>query len=193
VPVTDSNTDTPGDEWAALMGAAQSGDATAYRRLLTAIAPYLRSIAARHHRERSDIEDSVQDVLLTLHAVRHTYDPSRPFKPWLVAIARRRIIDRLRGQGRRRARETFLAPEHETFAAPEANTYEAEPDARALREAVAQLPEGQRQAITLLKIEEKSLKEASAASGMSIVALKVSTHRAVKTLRKILERRREDT
>ena len=180
-------------EWAALMAAAQSGEAAAYRRLLTAIAPYLRGIAARHHRERADIEDSVQDILLTVHAVRHTYDPSRPFKPWLVAIARRRIIDRLRGQGRRRARETFLAPEHETFAAPEANTYEAEADARALRDAVAQLPEGQRQAITLLKIEEKSLKEASAASGMSIAALKVSTHRAVKTLRKMLERSREKT
>lgn len=189
----DSDTNEPDHEWAALMAAAQCGDAAAYRRLLTAITPYLRGIAARHHRERVDVEDSVQDILLTLHAVRHTYDPSRPFKPWLVAIARRRIIDRLRGQGRRRAREIFLAPEHETFAAPEANTYEAEPDARALREAVAQLPEGQRQAITLLKIEEKTLKEASAASGMSIVALKVSTHRAVKTLRKILERRREKT
>jgi RNA polymerase sigma-70 factor (ECF subfamily) len=191
--VTDSDSNRLDHEWAALMAASQSGDAAAYRRLLTAITPYLRSIAARHHRERADTEDSVQDILLTIHAVRHTYDPARPFKPWLVAIARRRIIDRLRGQGRRRARETFLAPEHETFAAPETNTYEAEPDARALREAVAQLPEGQRQAVTLLKIEEKSLKEASAASGMSIVALKVSTHRAVKSLRKILERRRTET
>jgi len=191
--VTDFETENTGDEWAGLMAAAQAGDAAAYRRLLTAIAPYLRGIAARYHRERADVEDSVQDILLTVHAVRHTYDPARPFKPWLVAIARRRIIDRLRGQGRRRLRETFLAPEHETFAAPETNTYEVEPDARALREAVAQLPEGQRQAVTLLKIEEKTLKEASQATGMSIVALKVSTHRAVKTLRKILERRREET
>jgi len=191
--VTNFETQTVSDEWAGLMAAAQSGDAASYRRLLTAVTPYLRSVAGRHHRDRADIEDSVQDILLTVHAVRHTYDPARPFKPWLVAIARRRIIDRLRGQGRRRARETFLAPEHETFAAPETNTYEAEPDARALRDAVAQLPEGQRQAVTLLKIEEKSLKEASQATGMSIVALKVSTHRAVKTLRKILERGREKT
>jgi len=175
------------------MAAAQSGDAAAYRRLLTAITPYLRAMAARHHRDRADIEDSVQDILLTVHAVRHTYDPARPFKPWLVAIARRRIIDRLRVQGRKRARETFLLPEHETFAAVETNIHEAEPDARALKEAVAQLPESQRQAVTLLKIEEKSLKEASAASGMSITALKVSTHRAVKTLRKLLDRGREET
>ena len=175
------------DEWARLMAHAQEGDAASYRRLLVAVTPYLRAIAARHHRDRSEVEDSLQDILLTVHAVRHTYDPRRPFKPWLVAIARRRVIDRLRAQGRRRARETFLSPEHETFSVPPANSNEAEPDIRALRNAVAQLPEGQRQAVTMLKIEEKSLKEVSAATGMSIAALKVSTHRAVKNLRKILD------
>jgi RNA polymerase sigma-70 factor (ECF subfamily) len=179
------------DEWAGLMARAQEGDAAAYRHLLAAIAPYLRLLAGRYHRAPQDVEDSVQDILLTVHAIRHTYDPKRPFKPWLVAIGRRRIFDRLRGQGRIRARETFLSPEHETFAAPEANLYEAEPDAAALREAVAQLPEAQRRAVTMLKIEEKSLKEVSAATGMSIVALKVSTHRAVKTLRKLLDRKGE--
>lgn len=190
-----SNTEQPRseDEWAGLMARAQAGDAASYRQLLIAVTPYLRAIAARHHRERSDVEDSIQDILLTVHVVRHTYDPKRPFKPWLVAIARRRIIDRLRGQGRRRARETFLSPEHETFSTPEANLYEAEPDMRALRDAVAQLPEGQRHAVTMLKIEEKSLKEASATMGMSIAALKVSTHRAMKNLRKIMDRRSEDT
>src|SRR5258706_13757018 len=109
------------DEWAQLMASAQEGDAAAYRRLLAAIAPYLRALAARYHRAPQDVEDSVQDILLTVHTIRHTYDPTRPFKPWLVAIGRRRIIDRLRGQTRIRARETFLTPEHETFAAPEPN------------------------------------------------------------------------
>ena len=189
-----SNTEQPRDEeeWALLMARAQGGDGTAYRRLLVAVTPYLRALAGRYHRLPQDVEDSVQDILLTVHAIRHTYDPGRPFKPWLVAIGRRRIFDRLRGQARLRARETFLLPEHETFAAAEANSYAAGPDGRALREAVAQLPQHQRQAITMLKLEEKSLKEASAATGMSIAALKVSTHRAVKNLRKILDRRNED-
>src|SRR5258706_852128 len=175
------------DEWAQLMASAQEGDAAAYGRFLAASAPYLRALAASYHRARQDVEDSVQDILLTVHAIRHTYDPERPFKPWLVAIGRRRIFDRLRGQGRIRARETFLSPEHETFAAPEANLYEAEPDAAALREAVARLPEAQRRAVTMLKIEEKSLKEVSAATGMSIVALKVSTNPAVKNFRQLLD------
>jgi RNA polymerase sigma-70 factor (ECF subfamily) len=79
-----------------------------------------------------------------------------------------------------------LAPEHETFSAPEANLGDAGSDAAALRAAIDDLPPGQRQAIRLLKLEEMSLKEAAVASGMSIVALKVATHRALKTLRKVL-------
>jgi RNA polymerase sigma-70 factor (ECF subfamily) len=177
-------------EWSSLMARAQGGDQAAYRRLLYEVARYLRSLVAQHHRNPADVEDTVQDILLTIHAVRHTYDPRRPFDPWLVAIARRRIVDRLRRQGRLRARETALEPEHETFAAPKANLAETAGDERALREAVERLPEGQRQAVTLLKLNEMSLKEASAASGLSIAALKVATHRALKSLRKILEGRK---
>ena len=80
------------DEWAGLMARAQEGDAAAYRHLLVAIAPYLRALAARYHRTHQDVEDSVQDILLTIHTIRHTYDPARPFKPWLVAIGRRRSL-----------------------------------------------------------------------------------------------------
>ena len=48
------------------------------------------------------------------------------------------------------------------------------------------LPPGQRQAVELLKLQEMSLKEASSVSGLSVAALKVATHRAVKTLRGLL-------
>jgi RNA polymerase sigma-70 factor (ECF subfamily) len=90
----------------------------------------------------------------------------------------------LRRRGRTEARETALEPEHETFVAPEANLG----DAKALRRAVESLPPAQREAIQLLKLNEMSLKEAAAASGMSVAALKVATHRAVKNLRKLLGR-----
>ena len=175
-------------DWSIYMARAQAGDRDAYRRLLEDVAPYLRSIAARHFRNSGDIEDAVQEVLLTVHAVRHTYDPARPFGPWLVAIANRRVVDGLRRQGRSRAREVALETEHETFAAPEANYHEAASEARALREAVESLPPGQRDAIRMLKLREMSLKEAAAVSGMTVAALKVATHRAVKRLRKVLGR-----
>ena len=175
-------------DWSIYMARAQAGDRDAYRRLLEDVAPYLRSIAARHFGNSGDIEDAVQEVLLTVHAVRHTYDPARPFGPWLVAIANRRVVDGLRRQGRSRAREVALDAEHETFAAPEANYHEAASEARALREAVESLPPGQRDAIRMLKLQEMSLKEAAAASGMTVAALKVATHRALKSLRKVLGR-----
>lgn len=182
---------TDPDEWSALMARAQAGDAIAYRRLLIGVAPYLRAIASRSHRQSSDVEDAVQDILLTLHAVRHTYDPQRPFKPWLAGIAQHRIIDRLRSRGRIAAREVSFEPEHETFAAPEANT-ELKMDHHAVHAGLATLPEGQRQAIVLLKIQEMSLKQASEATGLSIAALKVSTHRGIKALKRLLGQQDHD-
>jgi RNA polymerase sigma-70 factor (ECF subfamily) len=174
------------DQWSSLMARAQSGDQHAYRRLLTEITPYVQALAARHHRESPDVEDTTQDVLLTVHAIRHTYDPARPFAPWLAAIAQRRIVDRLRKQGRTRSRETTLECPEETFAAPAANLAESGCDPRALRRAVERLPPGQRQAITMLKLEEMSLKEASMKTGMSVASLKVATHRGIRALRKLL-------
>jgi RNA polymerase sigma-70 factor (ECF subfamily) len=171
------------EDWSDLMARAQAGEREAYRRLLGQILPYLRQLARRVHREPSDVEDAVQDILLTIHEIRHTYDPARPFGPWLTAIARRRLIDRLRRQGRIAGRETALTEDHETFSAPAANLEEGAADGPALRRALEDLTPGQRQAIQLLKLEEMSLKEAAAVSGMSIASLKVATHRALKVLR----------
>ncbi|AZO30483.1 sigma-70 family RNA polymerase sigma factor [Mesorhizobium sp. M1B.F.Ca.ET.045.04.1.1] len=170
-------------DWSILMARAQDGDADAYRRLLESITPYLRAHAARCHRNPSDIEDAVQDILLSLHTVRRTYDPARPFGPWLTAIARRRLIDRLRRQGRRRTYETEFESAHETFADPPANL-EGMTDIHEIAAALDRLPAGQREAVRLTKIEGLSLKEASAVSGTSVAALKIATHRAIQRLRR---------
>lgn len=180
-------------DWSVFMARAQAGDRDAYRRLLEAITPYLRVLVARRIGNRSDFEDTVQDILLTLHKVRHTYDPDHPFGPWLVAISHRRIIDRLRQQGRFNAHESPLDEEHETFSGSETNLQEQAVDARMLRDAVARLPARQQDAIRMLKLEDMSLLEASAASGMSVAALKVATHRALKKLRSILEKPQDNS
>lgn len=172
-------------DWAILMARAQDGDRAAYHRLLQEITPYLRSLAVRRYNDPNEIEDAIQDVLLTVHSIRQTYDPARPFGPWLATIANRRFVDRLRRQGRKRAREVFLSPEHEAFSEPESTPYDG-PDKRDLELAIGDLPAAQQQAIKLLKLKEMSLKEAAAVSGMSITSLKVSVHRALKNLRKKL-------
>jgi RNA polymerase sigma-70 factor (ECF subfamily) len=177
-------------DWSRLMAAAQDGDRDAYRALLEDIAPYLRSLAVRYFKDASDVEDAVQDVLLTVHAVRHAYDPSRSFGPWLLAIANRRMIDRLRSQTRAKLRDIALTAEHVTFSSAKANLppriEESSLGEAALHEAIENLPPDQRQAIKLLKLKEMSLKEAARASGRSVGALKVATHRAIANLRKLL-------
>ena len=171
-------------EWSGWMAAAQDGDNAAYARLLREILPFLRVLARRRCHDPDRCEDIVQDVLLTLHRVRHTYEPNRPFTPWLEAICDRRAIDALRKRGRRLAHETQDEHAYETFADPGANKdLEAGDAAQALMAMIAALPPGQREALELVKVKEMSLLEASAVSGQSVGSLKVSVHRAIKALR----------
>lgn len=174
---------------ASLMQAAQAGDMHAYAQLLDEITPRLRHIVRRQRRflKTEDIEDLVQDILLSLHAVRATYDPQRPFIPWLMAIMRNRLADGARRYTRRAAHEVQVENFPVTFSEEETNMdSDGYRDPEALRQAIRDLPPGQREAIEMLKLREMSLKEAAAASGTSIGALKVSVHRAITTLRKAL-------
>ena len=175
------------DQLGAWMRAAQSGDGTAYLDLLRALTPRIRRIVARQRAFAGveDVEDLVQDVLLSLHSVRATYDPARPFMPWLLAIVRNRLADGARRYARTAAREVHV--DDVTFSEPATNPVQDTPDrVEALQHAVRALPAGQRQAIELLKLQELSLKEAAAASGISVGALKVATHRAIAALRRVL-------
>ena len=172
-----------------LMRAAQNGDADAYRALLTAVTPRIRRVvrARRGFLGAAETEDLVQDVLLSVHAVLATYDPTRPFMPWLLAIIRNRAADAARRYGRQQAHEMQVEDLLVTFGEITTNTTaEGLGDLEALEQAIRALPAGQRQAIELLKLQEMSLKEASAATGTSVTALKVATHRAIVSLRRIL-------
>jgi RNA polymerase sigma-70 factor (ECF subfamily) len=174
--------------WEAWMAAAQAGDARAYDALLRAALPLLRGVARRRILDAHEAEDAVQDTLLTVHRLRHTYDSARPLRPWLVAICDRRCVDHLRRRGRRQGRETPIEAFGDTLAAPPSGREggEARIAAAELRAAVAELPESQRTALRLAKLEDLPLAEASARSGLSVGALKVATHRAVRALRRRL-------
>lgn len=179
----------PDDQLAQLMASAQAGDGDAYAALLEAVVPRVRQTVQRQRgfAGREDVEDLVQDVLLSLHAARATYDSTRPFIPWLMAIVRHRLGDGARRYVRQASHEVAVDDVAVTFADVAANTPDEEiRDTRALKEAVGALPAGQRQAIDLLKLREMSLKEAAAATGVSSGALKVATHRAMTALRRKL-------
>ena len=180
---------TPDNHLGELMHSAQAGDTDAYARLLDEITPRIRQIVRGQRRflQREDIEDLVQDILLSVHAVRATYDAQRPFMPWLLAIARNRLADGARRYARSAAREIHVENMAVTFADKSANTTaDGYADLQELKEVIATLPPMQRVAIQMLKLGEMSLKEAAIATNSTVGALKVATHRAMATLRKML-------
>jgi RNA polymerase sigma-70 factor (ECF subfamily) len=180
------------EELGPLMQAAQTGDAEAYAALLEAVAPRVRQVVQRRRgfAGPEDVEDLVQDVLLSLHIARATYDPERPFMPWLMAIVRHRLADGARRYVRRASHEVAVDNLAVTFEDVATNTIgELAGETHALNHAIRALPAGQREAIELLKLRELSLKEAATATGVSVGALKVATHRAVAMLRRMLATR----
>lgn len=171
----------------ALMKSAQDGDNDAYAALLRLLVPVIKRVVSQQCRFGLEVDDVVQDVLLSLHSVRHTYDPSRPFMPWLASIARHRATDAQRRRGRVTRNESAVPELPETFSSDDSNkNLDGPGDAELLKRAIADLPPGQRQAVEMLKLKELSLKEAASASGMTVAALKVAVHRGLKTLRERL-------
>jgi len=173
------------DRWPALLAAGQAGDARAYRLFLAEASGFLRSIILRTGILPHSADDVVQEALITIHAIRHTYDPRRPIKPWLTAIARRRAVDWRRKSSSTVAREIAFDPEIVAAAPdPQSGTAIARIDARAIvNRALQSLSPGQRRAIELLKLKEMELKEASRTTGQSTGALKIAVHRAIQSMR----------
>jgi RNA polymerase sigma-70 factor (ECF subfamily) len=175
--------------WSENMRRAQKGDAHAYRELLEAARALItvyasRALARMGIEDRASAEDLVQETLLALHDKRHTYDPAQPFMPWLIAIARYKVIDFGRRKSRDRKAIEFSLIE-ETLASPVFIEPGTDRDLAAL---LGTLPERSRRAVTALKLEGLSVAETAAREGASESAIKVTVHRALKTLRKVVSK-----
>jgi RNA polymerase sigma-70 factor (ECF subfamily) len=175
----------------AQMAAAQSGDRAAYEALLRDCVPMIKAIAGRRGVPADRRDDVVQDVLLTVHRARQTYDPARSFNAWLRVIAERRAIDLMRQVYRHGAREVHAPVAFEAYpdgdADPARGVEHAQMSGR-VSEALASLPERQREAVEALVLKEQSLAEAAVITRRGTGALKVNLHRALKALRGKLER-----
>ncbi len=174
----------PESEWCGLMEAAQGGDRPAYERLLLAILPVLRRLVSARLGDPAGVEDVVQNVLLSIHRARHTYQPARPFGPWMRAIARNAVVDSQRQRSVRLRREEPLSQVEELpDTAPPAQTPGL---SSPLRQALESLPAGQRQAVELIHLRELSVAEAAKQVGITPGALKVRAHRGYRALRALL-------
>lgn len=157
-----------------LVAAAQTGHGGAYRRLLGEIRPWLMRYYARRLPPAS-VDDAVQEAMIAVHTKRATYDPARPFGPWLAAIARYKWIDRLRAMKRTAADalpDDLAVGDHEA----------AVTSASVLAALLATLRGPQATAIRLVKLDGLSIEEAAAATGQSSSLIKVNIHRGLARL-----------
>jgi len=165
---------------ARLMARMQDGDGESCRTLLDDIGPMLMNFLRRRIADRDALEDVYQETLMAFFQARHTYDPTRPLEPWLFAIARNIAADHARHFWTRASAEqlTDRLPERPADAEPRSDS--------SLEDAMAQLPEQQRQAFSMLKLEGLSIEQAAVRAGISVGALRVRAHRAYKALRKMI-------
>lgn len=174
----------------AWMAEAQAGDGAAYQALLRDCLPVIKSVVRRSGVPADRVDDAVQDVLLTIHRARQTYDPRRSFTAWMTVIAERRAIDLLRRVRRQGLREVHAPLEFESHADETADPTRGLAHSEAsgsVARALESLPARQREAVQHLVLEERSLVEAAALTRRSKVSLKVNLHRALKALRGRME------
>jgi RNA polymerase sigma factor (sigma-70 family) len=177
--------------WSALMIAAQAGDGTAYEDLLRQCVPFIKNVARWRNITGDRADDVVQDVLLTIHRARHTYDPRRSFTAWLRVIADRRAIDLIRRTHREQRLEVHAPLAFESHAdetADPARGIAHTDETATVGRVLEALPIRQREAVRYLVLEEHSLADTAVLTGRSKVSLKVNLHRALKALRGRMER-----
>jgi RNA polymerase sigma factor (sigma-70 family) len=164
---------------ARLMALSQAGDSDAYRAVLGECQRWLgRFFSGRI--APSMVDDLIQETLVSLHRKRASYDPARPFLPWLAAIARYRWVDQLR--------RTYRADEVEL---QDDIAADFSGDAIAAKISIERLltllPDKQAHVIRLVKIDGLSIAEASLRSGQSEPLVKVNIHRGLKKLAALCE------
>ena len=168
-------------DWAVWMRAAMTGDAGAYRQLLVSLAPRLRAVARSRCRSlgalEDEIEDLVQEVLLTIHLKRGTWDQSRPIGPWVAAITRNKLVDVLRRRGRH-----ITVPIEDFVDSLQAEDHAPELPSREIDSLLARLTPHQREIVRSISLNGSSIRETADRLQMTEGAVRVTLHRALRTL-----------
>jgi RNA polymerase sigma-70 factor (ECF subfamily) len=175
-----------------LIAAVLAGDSASFEPLIKKYSPRVLATARRYARRESEVADITQEVWSKAFQRLSSFRGEAPFEHWLMRLAVRTCYDFLRGH--RRNRETTFSelsePEQDwldRFVAAPNDASESADAARQLVERVlAQLSPPARLVITLLEIEERSVKEISELTGWSVPLVKVRAFRARAEMRKRL-------
>lgn len=160
-----------------------AGHAASYNAFLQKIAILLRRMVSKKL-PQSDVEDVVQDILISVHKARHTYDGQRPLMPWIFAIARFRINDHLRRLYARASHETDGEGILENF---QDDVTKPLGETESVEELLRDVPEKQRHILTMMYVEGFTARETGEKLEMNESAVKVAAHRALKKIREKLK------
>jgi RNA polymerase sigma-70 factor, ECF subfamily len=173
---------TPGDKnkiLSDLMLAGIAGNQSAYAQFLTQIMPILRGVVAKKITS-ADVEDVLQEVLISIHKARHTYDGKRPIMPWLIAIARFRMLDHLRKHYAQMRHKTSNFDDLENILSDVTKEFWV---SESIDDLLQEVTEKNKQILTMMHVEGYTAKEVGAKIGMNESAVKVAAHRAIKKIR----------
>jgi RNA polymerase sigma-70 factor (ECF subfamily) len=190
--MTDTRASEPGD--GELIAAVLAGDTESFELLVKRYQPKVFATARRYARRESEVEDIVQEVFIKAFQKLGTFRGEAPFEHWLMRLTVRTCYDFLRAHQRsRESAFSEISTEEsnwlERFAAAPAETAENAQAAKTLVEKVLErLSPEARLVITLLEIEERSVKEIAALTGWSLALVKVRAFRARAAMRKCLEK-----
>ena len=165
---------------AAAMSRYSRGEDAAFGEVYDALSPRLFAYLMRRTGDRSLTEDLVQQTFLRIHLNRGRFHDGAEVLPWAYAIAHRLLVDSWRRRGR-----TSPPAADETKPRPD-EVLEARAIARRIDQELDRMPEKQRCAFELLKLEGLSLREAADSLGITVTAVKLRAHRAYAALRHVL-------
>jgi RNA polymerase sigma-70 factor, ECF subfamily len=162
------------------MERAQGGDRGAFQTLFQDVGPLITRFLRRRMSDNSEVEDICQEVMIAVYRSRHTFQPQRPFEPWLFAIVRKVSGEHFRRERRR------LGSQIQVEQLPEISSESGLANDLELREALQQLSPAQMEALGLTKVMGLSVEEAARRTGTSVGSMKVRVHRAYESLKKLL-------
>ncbi len=174
-----------------LVRASLSGDDEAFTELVRRHKRKVFGIVARYVRNAGELDDICQEIFIKVYQNLRKYRGDAPFEHWVSKIAVNACYDALR-RGRRRENEVSLEDIAFSLGDPSREEGPAAESWELLSHALAELRPEDRMVITLLNLEEKSIREISALTGWSEAKVKVRAFRARKELKRILEENDEE-
>jgi RNA polymerase sigma-70 factor (ECF subfamily) len=181
-----------------LIAAVLKGDAASFEPLVEKYSPRVFATARRYARRESEVEDIVQEIWLKAFQKLSSFRGDAPFEHWLMRLAVRTCYDFLRGHQRNREAPfaDLSGPEEdwlERFASqPEGVSEESEAARQLVQRILGELSPAARMVITLLEIEDRSVKEIAQLTGWSVPLVKVRAFRARAEMRKLLAKIAKD-